>query len=117
MLYRSCIHLASSTVDDIQFEKYRFNIESKDSIPRIVRVKCFNNMLKINDKNFKNFVKVAAIQHAFKIFNISSILYQRRAIYKRISKLIKLAATMDVQILCLPEVWSKLSKSFLISFT
>lgn len=57
--------------------------------------------------NFVCLHKVAAIQHSIVLPTNDPILEQKEKIFEKIEKMIKKAATLGANIVCLPETWSK----------
>lgn len=57
--------------------------------------------------NYNRIVRVGVIQHQIVLPTSAPIIEQRNAIYKKIGKIISLAAEVNVNILCLQEAWRK----------
>lgn len=57
--------------------------------------------------NYNRIVRVGVIQHQIVLPTSAPIIEQRNAIYKKIGKIISLAAEANVNILCLQEAWRK----------
>lgn len=57
--------------------------------------------------NFIRTVRVGVIQNQIVLPTTAPLVEQRNAIYQKISKIIKLAAEANVNVLCLQEAWRK----------
>lgn len=56
---------------------------------------------------YNSIVRVGVIQNQIVLSTSDPIVEQRNAIYKKISKIITLAAEANVNVLCLQEAWRK----------